>query len=479
MIPLLLVACEKSTVEVIPGAEGRVTLTLVNPTTCEDCDPFSGVDTLRVDVLVGGEVVATDTFAYPEEQASLPGTEVFGVARIEVAGLSGGRVVSGGRTPEIAVSPTADVEVPLLFLPVNETLPLNARMNVLRSEHVARRIADGRVLLVGGASPGRDGAYDSVEVWDPATGTFEGLPARLPESLAGLRADWAAGQQLLLVGGHNLNTAGQELTREVASVWSDADASIDPIGDMTATRTGHCFAMFRDRHGIVFGGNDTTDLAEYVHLESGGWEFLGVRMNDFDQADVTGCVRLADGRVYVQGRDRSSTGVWDYTQEAAELTEMGDAFRAIPGSAEDDAKFVEGAALAALSNGNAWIGGGTDLAGGTATKDARMLKAENLAFLQAPDLAAERVDGVVSPWIREDWFVLGCGYADAERRRAAPNIELFAPLEEGVTLEIEGDRDRLGCQTTVMDDGAILVTGGFDTTDTSAISAAVIVPWLE
>ncbi len=86
--------------------------------------------------------------------------------------LPDGRVlVAGGhrgRGAAIVISRTAEV-----FDPATGRFDPVSPMDVRRHKHDAIALADGRVLILGGADErDNDGAYTSVEVFDPATGRF-------------------------------------------------------------------------------------------------------------------------------------------------------------------------------------------------------------------------------------------------------------------------------------------------------------------
>ena len=86
--------------------------------------------------------------------------------------LSNGRVlIAGGhqgRRPEITIYSSAEV-----YDPASGTFSATGDMTRVRHKHGAVSLPDGRVLIVGGADK-RDGhgAYSSVEIYNPATGTF-------------------------------------------------------------------------------------------------------------------------------------------------------------------------------------------------------------------------------------------------------------------------------------------------------------------
>jgi hypothetical protein len=71
-----------------------------------------------------------------------------------------------------------------------------------RSLHTATRLADGRVLIAGGYSSGASAVLDRAELWDPATQTARLLPARMATPRASHTASRLADGRVLIVGGY-------------------------------------------------------------------------------------------------------------------------------------------------------------------------------------------------------------------------------------------------------------------------------------
>jgi hypothetical protein len=89
--------------------------------------------------------------------------------------LDDGRVLMAGghagRHERIEIYASAEV-----FDPADEAFHRVGDMTIARHKHDAVRLADGRVLIVGGSDEHDDlGLYDSVEAFDPATDTFSAV----------------------------------------------------------------------------------------------------------------------------------------------------------------------------------------------------------------------------------------------------------------------------------------------------------------
>ncbi|MFN7145251.1 MAG: hypothetical protein ACK4YP_15870 [Myxococcota bacterium] len=473
LLALLLAGCAKDpVVEVLPGVNTDLEVRVVNPTDCPFCDPFDGVDTLRLEVSVGPDVVASDTFAYPGEAVTLPDLADFGVVRVTLLGLSDGRVFSAGRTAEIVLLPDAALSVPLVFVPANRALPLAAEMVTDRYRHVALPRRDGTVLLLGGLDPMRERATASTEVYDPATGVFTeftALPTRgtaapvvspLPEGAA------------LLSGGYAV-IGENEVAAEDTVVVDDTSGVFVESGPLSAGRVGHCVAMFRARQGLALGGAEGPSDYLKPDPNTGLWGFSSFEMRDFDAGAVTGCAVLSDGVVYVQGADAASTGAW-----SADAEDPGQGFAPITEGTAGDFRYVRGAALLPSADGGMRILGGADVETGEVHADGRMYVPDARRFLPIDAFREPRFDPQVVPWIEDGVHVVGCGWADADRVETDGSVELVTEAgPSGPPLAL--DEERPGCALAVLPDGAILVTGGGEQGPPTGAAAALFVPYLD
>lgn len=475
----LFVACHEPVIEVISGITTALEVVVTNPTSCPSCDAFRDVDTLRLDVSMGDVVVASDTFAYPDEAVTLPDLADFGVVRITLLGLAEGRVLSLGRTAEIVLVPDAELSVPLVFLPVNRVLALNAPMLTDRSRHLALTRRDGSVVLVGGMDPAGTRVTATTERYDPALGSFAEFSSFSSPAVASPTTAALADGEVLIVGGYAV-LGGASVAVENASVFDDTAGTFSEAGPLSQGRNGHCVAMFRERLGIVLGGavEGSEGSADYLKSngETGLWSFTPLEMRDFDAGAVTGCAVLADGTVYVQGSDAASTGIWD--GGATEL-DPGEAFFGISEGSAGDFRYVTGASMFPADDGNIRILGGADVGTGVVNSDGRLYSPDVRRFVSAAGFGEPRFATQIAPWIAEGWYAAGCGWTDSTRTVGEDTLELVSPVDGVSGPSIELDRARPGCGLSVLHDGSMLVTGGYEAGNTSVLDAALVVPYID
>ncbi len=73
-------------------------------------------------------------------------------------------------------------------------------MSEEREDHTATLLDDGRALVVGGQEPEEDQVLASVEIFDPATGSWSAASA-MEENRSGHAAILLDGGRVLVVGG--------------------------------------------------------------------------------------------------------------------------------------------------------------------------------------------------------------------------------------------------------------------------------------
>jgi hypothetical protein len=121
-----------------------------------------------------------------------------------------------------------------------------------RNSHMATVLADGRVLITGGSATnqvtGSTPAYDSAEIFDPATGTFS-----LTGSMNQLRfhhySILLSNGKVLIGGG-----GGGPSSATSAELYDPLTGRFSPTGDMASPRSQAAVALLSNGQVLVTGG---------------------------------------------------------------------------------------------------------------------------------------------------------------------------------------------------------------------------------
>jgi hypothetical protein len=175
-------------------------------------------------------------------------------------------------------------------------------LSVVRVEHAAVRLADGRVLVTGGHSAGeraRLGVSESAEIWEPATGSFRRLPRPMMIPRAGHSATLLPDGRVLIAGGYS-TVAGY--------VFDAATSRFTRLPPLTMPRTMVRAALLPDGRALLFGGQHQLDrYAETAELYDPAQGGRLIAALDGERALHT-VTRLASGRVAVIGGERKDGG---------------------------------------------------------------------------------------------------------------------------------------------------------------------------
>ena len=239
--------------------------------------------------------------------------------------LADGRVLVAG-----GAGPLASAEI---YDPATGTWTVTGSMNVARSFPLATRLADGRVLVAGGFST--TAATASAEVYDPATGVWTPAPPMLMPRAGGVLVRLADGRVLVAggnpVGGSTRPLSSAELFDPAANAWI-------PTGAMGEVREEARAVLLTDGTVLVAGGYrldgglQFSAGAERYDPATGTWTPTGSLVKARAQRTL---VRLTDGTVlaaggidrtgYLAGAERydPATGTWAATgtmRSARDLT---------------------------------------------------------------------------------------------------------------------------------------------------------------
>jgi hypothetical protein len=177
-------------------------------------------------------------------------TGAMGTARCDETAtlLKNGKVLVVGGNSATAVLASAE-----LYDPADGTFTATGSLTKARQGHTATLLADGRVLIAGGwADAQGHQALSSVEVYDPKTGVFTPV-GLMNESRADFTATLLADGSVLMVGGADPGGSGGPVLAS-SEIKVPGSAKIVAGPTMAAPRTEHTATLLKDGRVLVAGG---------------------------------------------------------------------------------------------------------------------------------------------------------------------------------------------------------------------------------
>jgi hypothetical protein len=185
-------------------------------------------------------------------------------------GLADGRVLVAGGTSSGAATNSAEI-----FDPVSGSWSLAANMAEARLSHTATLLADGRVLIAGGESaPGV--ARSTLEIFEPATGTFSLLPVQLSSPRENHAAALLTDGRVFISGGSN-----GSVPLGSSDIFDPVTGGVSSGPSLSAPRFKHSATVLLDGRVLLAGGsNGSADLnsAEVYDPPSGSMTGAGSLM---------------------------------------------------------------------------------------------------------------------------------------------------------------------------------------------------------
>lgn len=174
-------------------------------------------------------------------------------------------------------------------------VPTTGSMQVMRTGAAAALLMDGRVLVSGGTSLA---ASDTVEVYDPATGTFMQLAGRLSVGRYAHTAVRIDTRRVLIYGGFTLTqqVAPPEIYDPVAGISTPL-----PLAEANV-RGNHRAHTMQDGGVLIIGGEDedAMPLASVLRFDPASGA-IAPFANLATARSVLALARLGDARVLVSG----------------------------------------------------------------------------------------------------------------------------------------------------------------------------------
>ena len=184
------------------------------------------------------------------------------------------------------------------------TWTLTGNMAVARRDHTATLLDNGKVLI----QPGTP-----AELYDPATGTFTPTGPPVAQHGSHSTATRLADGRILIVGGSGAPTS--------AEIYDPATGAFSLTGSLNVVHTAHTATLLHDGRVLIAGGQDdvgpqTHAIAELYDPVTGTFALTGSLNTDRSGYAAT---LLPDGRVLVSGGTVTTTPGFGLCTASAEL----------------------------------------------------------------------------------------------------------------------------------------------------------------
>ncbi len=203
--------------------------------------------------------------------------------------LADGRVlIAGGANAGVA---RASLEI---FDPATLRFSTANAAAIPRKEHAAATLADGRVLFAGGTNDA--GVVASIEMYDPVADTIASAAMSGPRT--GASATRLLDGKVLIAGG---NDGTQDLV--TAEVFDPSTAASTIVGPMATPRRGHqAFLLPNNNSVLMVGGTSTgVPLADAELFVPGAMAFSATGRLTDARLQTSGAPLLDEGRLVVAG----------------------------------------------------------------------------------------------------------------------------------------------------------------------------------
>lgn len=366
---------------------------------------------------------------------------VIAVALVFVAGCTGTPAPAPSTGPPATQTPSTPDDV--------RQLP---PLRMPRAVHTATTLQDGRVLVVGGCTTDGCGGTPEggqTELFDPGKRTFTPGPALL-RSRVGHTATLLLDGRVLIAGGWP-DEGEAELSS--AELYDPGTETIRATGSMAIGRGGHTAIRLRDGR-VLFVGGETVEL-----YDPGSGTFRPAAPMPAPRGGHAATL-LRDGRVLV-------VGGWDASRHPLDTALVYDpatnAWR--DAGRLHEAKFK--LAVAALPDGTALVIGGQ-------TRD------DPRARLATTELFDPRTNGFrAGPTMSEPRYKISDAVVALKDGRlviaGGVGVEVYAA---GRLTRLRGPAgpERQFPAVAALDDGTVLVTGGYDNSTRVSASAILVDP---
>ncbi|MGH9747099.1 MAG: Kelch repeat-containing protein [Candidatus Acidiferrales bacterium] len=224
------------------------------------------------------------------------------------AATNGKILITGG-----SIGFSSDLATAELFDPATVTFTATGAMSVARSEHTATLLANGKVLVAGGATS------NTAELFDPATGTFTATGKLTVGGRWGCTATLLNDGRVLIAGGRDSEDVFDGGALNVAEVFNPATGSFTATGPMTQFRDQLAAALLNNGQVLLTGGFNGSPVPDAELFDPTTGSFSRTGSMGTARADQTatllddGTVLVAGGFTYVEPGSFASAEIFDPT----------------------------------------------------------------------------------------------------------------------------------------------------------------------
>jgi hypothetical protein len=186
--------------------------------------------------------------------------------------LADGEVlIAGGADQDPTGTGLASAE---LYDPSTGTFTQTGSMAVGRFLHTATLLQNGKVLVVGGALTSTSDPVASAELYDPVTGSFT-MTGAMATAREQHTATLLADGKVLIVGGTTATGAGDLLPTASVEVYDPSTGSFSVTGSMAEARSFHTATLLPSGNVLVAGGGVENSTAELYDPATGSFSITG------------------------------------------------------------------------------------------------------------------------------------------------------------------------------------------------------------
>jgi Galactose oxidase, central domain len=326
------------------------------------------------------------------------------------------------------------------------TFTATGSMRMPRSGHTATLLTNGKVLIAGGQEGFR--GLDSAELYDPESGTFRPT-GDMVTGRFGHAATLLPDGRVLITGG----TAGPAfIATNKAEIYDPGTGTFASASDMVSEHVCHQATLLGNGQVLIVGGSRLGDnragAAELYDSATGTFAAAGAYASDtsgFNSCQGAVSALLADGRVLI---------VWE--EHAAEIYDPSSGMFAVTGK-PIGGSYNDGLPPATLlMSGKVLLAGGYDDSG--IHTSAELYDPSTATFIATGSMLTGHALQTAS--LLPDGTVLMPGSYYFGARLSIP--ELYDPTRgafaaTGDMTVVRGE----GQTSTLLNDGEVLVTGGF------------------